>query len=52
MSHRRSVILGMVTWVAAISLLHGSMNLRWFDPPAKWGPNGAPPFRVGFLPVT
>ena len=52
MSMRRTVILGSLGWMAAISLLHGTMNLRLFNPPARRSPGGAPPFRVGFLPVT
>ncbi len=31
MSMRRTVILGSLGWVAAISLLHGVMNLGLFD---------------------
>lgn len=52
MSMRSTVILGTLAWVAAISLLHGSMNLSLFHPPARRSPGVAPPFRVGFLPVT
>jgi len=49
---RRTVILGWLGWTAAISLIHCTMNLGLFSPPARRGPSGAPPFRVGFLPVT
>ena len=52
MSLRRTVIPGMFVWLAAISLLHGWLNLRLFDRPASRGPGDAAPFRVGFLPVT
>ena len=52
MSLRRIVIPGMFVWLAAISLLHGWLNLRLFDRPAGRGPGGAAPLRVGFLPVT
>jgi hypothetical protein len=52
MSMRRTVILGSLGWIAAISLLHLTMNLGLFSPPTRRGSGGAPPFRVGFLPVT
>ncbi len=52
MSMRRTMIMGSLGWVAAISLLHGAMNQGLFNRPASRGPSGAPPFRVGFLPVT
>jgi hypothetical protein len=49
---RRTVILGSFGWVAAISLLHGWLNLDLFDRHARRRPGDARPFRVGFLPVT
>jgi hypothetical protein len=52
MSMRRTVVLGSLGWMAAISLLHGTMNQGLFNRAASRGPGGAPPFRVGFLPVT
>ena len=52
MSLRRTVIPGMFVWLAAISLLHGWLNLGLFGRSASRGPAGAGPFRVGFLPVT
>jgi len=52
MSMRRTVILGWLGWMAAISLIHGTMNLGLFNATARRGRSGAPPFRVGFLPVT
>lgn len=52
MSMRRTVILGTLGWVAAISLLHGALNQGLFDRPTRRGPGDARPFRVGFLPVT
>ena len=52
MSFRRIVIPGTFVWVAAISLLHGWLNLGLFDRSASRGPGGAAPLRVGFLPVT
>jgi hypothetical protein len=52
MSLRRTVIPGTLVWLAAISLLHGWLNLGLFDRPVSRGPGGVAPFRVGFLPVT
>jgi hypothetical protein len=53
MSLRRIVIPGMFAWLAAISLLHGWLNLvGLFGRSASRGPEDAAPFRVGFLPVT
>ena len=52
MSLRRTVIPGMFVWLAAISLLHGWLNLGLLDRSARGGPGGAARFRVGFLPVT
>jgi hypothetical protein len=52
MSFRRTVIPGMFVWLAAISFLHGWLNLGLFGRSARRGPGGAAPFRVGFLPVT
>jgi NitT/TauT family transport system substrate-binding protein len=51
MSLRRSLILGSLGWLAAISLLHAWLNLRSFDRPTRRA-GGDEPFRVGFLPVT
>jgi len=52
MSLRRTVIPGMFVWLAAITLLHGRLNLGLFGRSASRGPGGAAPLRVGFLPVT
>jgi len=52
MSLRRTVIPGILVWLAAISLLHGWLNLGLFDRSASRRPGGVAPFRVGFLPVT
>ena len=51
MTFSRIVILGTVVWVAAISLLHGWLNLGVFDP-APADRQLREKFRVGFLPVT
>jgi hypothetical protein len=52
MSLRRTVIVGWLGWVAAVSLLHGALNQGLLNRPAARGPGGARAFRVGFLPVT
>jgi hypothetical protein len=52
MSMQRTVILSSLGWMAAISLLHGTLNQGWFHRGASRGPAGALPFQVGFLPVT
>ena len=54
MSMRQTVFLGSLGWVAAISLLHGIMNLGMLDRPSGRRRLGldASPFRVGFIPVT
>jgi hypothetical protein len=52
MSLRRIVIPGMFVWLAAISLLHGWLNLALFGRSASRGTGDAASFRVGFLPVT
>ena len=51
MSMRRTVTLGSLGWIAAISLLHGWLNLGLFDR-SSGGARRGEPFRVGFLPVT
>ena len=38
-------------WLVLISVLHGGLNLRWFDV-GKVGAGGTKTFGVGFLPVT
>jgi hypothetical protein len=52
MSMQRTVILGSLGWIAAISVLHGALNQGLFDRHVSRGPSGTMPFRVGFLPVT
>src|SRR3984957_20175450 len=49
---RRTVTLGAIGWVTAISLLNGVLNLGWFDRASRRSLNGEAPFRVGFIPVT
>jgi NitT/TauT family transport system substrate-binding protein len=52
MSMRRTVTLGAIGWVAAISLLHGGLNLGLFDRASHRELHGETPFRVGYIPVT
>jgi len=52
MSTRRTAVLASIGWLAAISLLHGWLNLNLFDYALKRMAAGGPPFRVGFIPVT
>jgi NitT/TauT family transport system substrate-binding protein len=52
MSMQRTVILGSIGWIVAISLLHGALNQGLWDRNVRRRPGGAEPFRVGFLPVT
>jgi NitT/TauT family transport system substrate-binding protein len=47
----RTVTLGALGWVVAISLLHAWLNLGSFDRATRRARDEAP-FRVGFLPVT
>ena len=49
MTFGRTVLWGTILWVAAISLLHASLNWGLFEPGNR-GDEGR--FRVGFLPVT
>jgi hypothetical protein len=48
MTLRKSLLLSVIPWVAAISLLHAWLNLDLF----RRAPSGEHPFKVGFLPVT
>src|SRR5712692_4314751 len=50
MSLRKTLLIFAIAWLAAISLLHGSLNLGWF---ARAKSSAAETkFGVGFLPVT
>ncbi len=51
MSLKRSVTLFSVLWIAAISLLHGTLNLGLFSPRSA-DAAGKEKYRIGFLPVT
>ncbi len=48
MSVRNRLILGVVVWVAAVTLLHLWLNGPVFDT----GPRTTGRFHIGFLPVT
>jgi hypothetical protein len=48
MTLRKSLLLSVIPWVAAISLLHAWLNLDLF----RRATSGEHPFKVGFLPVT
>jgi hypothetical protein len=51
MSSQRKVLLVVIGWLAAVTLLHLWLNLHVFDAPRP-GAQAGPRFRVGFLPVT
>ena len=46
-----SLFLFTFLWMAVISLLHGKLNLGWFEPSVS-KESGASAFGIGFLPVT
>jgi hypothetical protein len=48
MTFGRTVLIGTIVWVAAITLLHAALNWRIFD--SK--PSESRKFRIGYLPVT
>src|SRR5215212_5279255 len=50
MSFRKTLLLAAFLALSSITLLHGWLNLHWFEK-AK-SVDGRAPFRVGFLPVT
>ena len=47
----RTLVMVLTVWLLAITLLHGGLNLRWFDRTAA-GSGSTKTFGVGFLPVT
>ena len=47
----RTLVTVLTLWLLAITLLHGGLNLRWFDRTAA-GSGSTKTFGVGFLPVT
>jgi NitT/TauT family transport system substrate-binding protein len=48
MTLRGTLLLFSVFWVAAVTLLHGALNLKWFDRKPE---RAAESVRIGFLPV-
>lgn len=42
----------MLLWVAAISALHGTLNLGWFHTHGAVQVGNKEKFKVGFIPVT
>lgn len=51
MSLRKTLVTFAVAWIAAVTVLHGGLNLGWFDK-RQSGADKRAKFRVGFLPVT
>jgi NitT/TauT family transport system substrate-binding protein len=51
MSLRRTLLIISIVWLAAITLLHGALNLGWLTR-GDGGGRGDHLFGVGFLPVT
>ena len=51
---RKAVLLGSLIWITVITVLHGALNLTWFERRPTRGARGQSeaPFRVGFIPVT
>jgi NitT/TauT family transport system substrate-binding protein len=45
----KSILIVSVLWLLLISVLHGTLNLKWFVPKAG---GVAEKYRIGFLPVT
>jgi NitT/TauT family transport system substrate-binding protein len=45
----KSILVVSVLWVVLITVLHGTLNLKWFVPKAA---GVAEKYRIGFLPVT
>jgi len=51
MTLRKTLLAFAAVWLLAITLLHGRLNLDWFER-AKTSGGTEPKFGVGFLPVT
>lgn len=49
MSLKRTLLIAAAVWLCGITVLHGWLNLRWFEVRADRADSG---FKVGFLPVT
>ncbi|MES2469926.1 MAG: ABC transporter substrate-binding protein [Verrucomicrobiota bacterium] len=51
MKFGRTLLSFTIAWLVLITLLHGKLNLGWFEA-KKPGENGVSKFGIGFLPVT
>jgi hypothetical protein len=51
MTFTRTLLIGTLAWVSAITLLHAGLNWGVFDARPE-GRAARQKFRVGFLPVT
>lgn len=51
MTFMKTLFLGAIAWVSAITLLHAGLNWGVFDPRPE-GHAAREKFKVGFLPVT
>jgi hypothetical protein len=51
MSFMKTLVVGAVAWVSAITLLHAGLNWGVFDARPEGGA-AREKFKVGFLPVT
>ena len=52
MKFGRTLTIFTLGWIALITLLHGKLNLSWFDGKKSGGGGGGSKFGIGFLPVT
>jgi NitT/TauT family transport system substrate-binding protein len=51
MSLRKTLLIFAAVWLTLITVLHGTLNLKWLQA-ETWRTAGKAKFRVGFLPVT
>jgi hypothetical protein len=52
MSVSRYIFIGLISWLALVTLLHLWLNVGVFNVGTSPGTFGRTEFRVGFLPVT
>jgi len=52
MSIRNALLIFGLAWTVVITLLHGSLNTRWFEPKKAGATAQNEKYRIGFLPVT
>jgi hypothetical protein len=50
MSHQLRVLLALIGWTGAVTLIHLALNTRVLE--FRGETRAGPQFRVGFLPVT